>query len=941
MNLRRPLLAAALAVAPATVSALGPPTSLEWIGSAELPRGATFEGVPVGGLSSIGWDAASGEFFAVSDDRSELAPARVMRLRIGVEDGHLEADEYEVVGAVPLADREGREFPRRSLDPEGFALAPNAMFVGSEGEARVGLAPWVAEFDRAGRWRRELPLPGRYLPDGALGHGVRNNLGFESLALSPDGAWLFAATESALVQDGPEADAGVPSPARLLRWRLDFPGTPPEEYVYRLDPIRGQPVDASAFRVNGLVDLLALSDRTLLALERQFVTGVGIQARLYRVELDGATEVSGRDGLLDPGIVPAAKRLLLDFADLGVYLDNLEGIALGPRLPDGRRSLVVISDDNFSPEAQVSQVFAFAVDDSPLGIAALQGAAHRSPLAGRWVAGIEGTVTAVVDHERDRGFWLESERPDDDPRSSEGIFVATAPASPGVAPGAAVRVAGRLLEVEPGRDQLPVTTLRLTSLEQRTGAPPLPPPARVWNPLRIPDRVDDDALAAFEPESDAIDFWESLEGMRVELPGGVVASATRAFGEIVLLPDPLPAGVGRTVAGGARAMPGGGGPLSRVAVGRRITGSMPEVGVGGEVAGPLVGVVDYSFSTYRLQALAAPEVTSPGATCDERTRLLRERGRTRIATFNLYNLSAADPRERFDRLAAAIVRGLGSPSLVALQEVQDDDGPRADAGVVSADATLGRLVDAIARAGGPRYRFVQIDPEADREGGQPGGNIRVALLLDPARVRYRPRGAAGPRDAVGVERNGLGRAKLTVNPGRVAPLSEAFGGGAGEGVRRSLAVEVEIRGQRFFVIVNHWSSKYEDDRAFGAIQPPRAPTAARRLAQAREIRAFVAELLETDPRARVVVIGDFNDVVGSEPIDELGRPPLTNLVERLPEETRYTFNFEGGSAAIDHVAVSPALAVGAEIEAVHLNTDCPDAARSSDHDPLIARLRLR
>ena len=85
MTLRRSLLAAVLAAVPTQLAALGPPTSIEWIGAAELVRGATFEGVPVGGLSSIGWDPATGEFLAVSDDRSELGPARVMRLRIGVD----------------------------------------------------------------------------------------------------------------------------------------------------------------------------------------------------------------------------------------------------------------------------------------------------------------------------------------------------------------------------------------------------------------------------------------------------------------------------------------------------------------------------------------------------------------------------------------------------------------------------------------------------------------------------------------------------------------------------------------------------------------------------------------------------------------------------------------------------------------------------------------
>jgi hypothetical protein len=160
-------------------------------------------------------------------------------------------------------------------------------------------------------------------------------------------------------------------------------------------------------------------------------------------------------------------------------------------------------------------------------------------------------------------------------------------------------------------------------------------------------------------------------------------------------------------------------------------------------------------------------------------------------------------------------------------------------------------------------------------------------------------------------------------------------------VRRSLAVELRFRGKPLFVVANHWSSKSDDDRAFGPTQPPRTPTASRRLAQSLEIRAFVERLLAADPGARVAVLGDLNDFEYSEPVRHLSAPPLENLVMRVPAESRYTFNFEGASQVLDHVVVSPALARDAAVEVLHFNSDCADAKRTSDHDPIVARLRPR
>lgn len=915
---------------------LGTPgvSGLEWIGAVEIPSGTSVDGEPVGGLSGLAWNAGDGTFWAISDDRSELAPARVVRLRIDLSDGRLDPRDVAVVGRVRLLRPDGRPFARRSLDPEGIAIVGDRLFFSSEGDANDGVPPFVAEAGLDGKVRRFFDLPAAYLPEGDS-RGIRLNLGFESLSVSPDKRFLYSAVENALQQDGPRADVGVPSPTRILRFPLDGDG-PIEEIAYRVEGVRATPREPTAFRLSGLDDLIALADGELLALERQYVEGIGNEVRLYRTSWTSGEPVTGRDSIAGEEVAVARKELLLDFGSLGIRIDNLEGMTLGPRLPDGRRVLVLVADDNFNPEWQRTQLLAFAVDEAPATIARVQGAAHRSPLEGHWVFDLEGIVTAVVDTRAQRGFWLESARPDGDDATSEGIF-AEWEGAPTLAVGEALRVHGRVFEVEPGRGQLPVTTIRVESVVPVVERAELPPPRRWFEDVRLPLAIDDDGLARFEPERDAIDRWESLEGMRVELPGGSVIGPSLRYGELVLLPDGGER-VRRTAAGGALLEPAGP-PRERVVLSGRIA-RIPDLDVGARVAGPIHGVVHYDFSSYKIVLTEALIATAPERSpCDVATRLVQDSGRFTAATFNLYNLSAAGRAERFDALGAAIADRLGAPALVALQEVQDDSGAEDD-GVVSSVRTLTLLERAIAAHGGPRYEPVWIDPEPNREGGQPGANIRVALLFDPLRARLVRRGDPGALDAAEVVSRG-GVPELSISPGRISPTSAAFTLGEGEGVRRSLAVELEVDGEPLFLAVNHWSSKWDDDRDFGANQPPRKPTEAKRLAQAEVVRAWVDRILALDPDARVLLLGDFNEPQWAPGVSRLAEPPLENLVTRVPEQLRYSFNFEGASQLIDHVIVSPALAERAEIEIPHLDSDCAEVRRVSDHDPVVVRFRMR
>ena len=338
---------AIVAVAPAQAA---PSTELEFLGQQIFPTSTQFQGTTFGGLSSIAYDERRGVFYAISDDQVN---ARFYTLRIGVDGG---APAVQILAVTTLLDASGQPFAPLSLDPEGLTLTKDdTLVITSEGFATRLIDPWVREFALDGRQLRELPLPSAFLPNAAGTRGVRQNLGFESAGVPPNGRFLFTGTEAALVQDGPPATIGAGSPARILRYNLQQQRLD-RQYVYWTDPIAEPPVPANQFAVNGLVELLPLNNQFLLAMERSFsvgAPGTGNTIKLYDVALPGADDVNGFDSLalLLGSIEPVEKTLLLDLDVLGIPLDNVEGMTFGPDLPDGRRSLILVSDNNFSPAA--------------------------------------------------------------------------------------------------------------------------------------------------------------------------------------------------------------------------------------------------------------------------------------------------------------------------------------------------------------------------------------------------------------------------------------------------------------------------------------------------------------------------------------------------------------------------------------------------------------
>ena len=341
-------------------------TGVEFIGEASFETGFTFNQTEVGGISGLTYDRANNIYYALSDDRSTINDARYYDVAIDLGDGSLDEGDVEFEEVTTLLNAGESAFAAASVDPEGIALTEEGtLFISSEGDADNLIDPFIAEFSLDGQIFNELPLPDKFLPTVNQTSGIRNNQAFESLTITPDGKYLFTATENALFQDGEESSVEAGSPVRIIQYDLETEEAI-GEFLYETDAIPVPP-DADGFADNGLVELLAIDNTgTFLALERSFTEGVGNNIRLYEVNLQGATDLSGVDSLLSEGETidvdaVAQKRLLLDFDELGITQDNSEAVSFGEVLPDGRQSIIVKSDNNFN-DTQQTQFLALAID---------------------------------------------------------------------------------------------------------------------------------------------------------------------------------------------------------------------------------------------------------------------------------------------------------------------------------------------------------------------------------------------------------------------------------------------------------------------------------------------------------------------------------------------------------------------------------------------------
>jgi predicted extracellular nuclease len=598
-------------------------------------------------------------------------------------------------------------------------------------------------------------------------------------------------------------------------------------------------------------------------------------------------------------------------------------------------SQVTDLDTDDPPDAMTGD-FSFSFT-TPVEISDVQGASHLSPLVGRRVSGLAGVVTARLGN----GFYLQDQTADASDATSEAIFVFTS-SSPTVAVGDDVRVAGRIAEFRPGGTaSTNLTTTEITSptISVLSSGNALPAATVLGAGGRIPPNmvIEDDATGSvetsgvFDPAQDGIDFYESVEAMRVQVNNAVVVGPRSSFGEIPVVGDASANAGIDTVRGGVVISVDDFNP-ERIFLDDTILPT-PVVNVADGFTTPAVGVMDYSFANFKLY-VTEPLTRVDGGLQREATRAPTDHEIV-VGTYNVENLDPGDGPAAFARHAGLIVNNLKSPDLIAIEEVQDNDGAT-DSGTTSASLSWSMLVAAIKAAGGPAYQFRQIDPVNNEDGGQPGGNIRVGFLFRTDRgLEFIDRPGGDSTTATTIIDHPSGP-RLSFSPGRVEPQDPAW-----EDTRKPLAGEFRMRGKKVFVIANHFSSKGGDEPLFGRFQPPTRSTEVARHAQAQSVNDFVDQLLAVDPQANAIVLGDINDFEFSGTVDILEGGVLTTLMDTLPKPERYSYVFEGNSQVLDQILVSGNLLRGFRIDydPVHVNSEFADQA--SDHDPQVARIDLR
>jgi VCBS repeat-containing protein len=630
----------------------------------------------------------------------------------------------------------------------------------------------------------------------------------------------------------------------------------------------------------------------------------------------GLGQAAGVDWLLNlTGSANAADlgagQPLSGHVDFGIGVSSVTiSIAIaGDTVGEGNETLnVLLANPTGNIAITDSSATGTILNDDPLAlkIYQIQGEGHASPYVGQPVT-TTGIVTGVVGN----GFYLQDPTGDGNSRTSDGIFVFTSSA-PTVAVGDAVSVTGSPAEFVPGADSLSITELIPTSITVQSHGNALPAAVLIGAGGVLPptSTFEDDGFTSFDPTTDGLDFYESMEGMRVTIDSPTVVSNTNGNGETWVLASN---GAGSTGYNGRTGITISGGDLNpeRIqidATAALFPGYTPNHSMGDKLSS-VTGILSYSFNSYEVLVTDPVTVVSDVTAPRESTTLTGDRDHLTIASYNVENLDPTDGPVKYDLLAQNIVYNLLAPDIIALQEVQDANGLNGSDPLSGAE-TAQLLIDAIAALGGPHYVYVEIAPAtANSTGGEPNGNIRNGFLYNADRVSYI-----------------AGSAMLIDAP--------AFNGS-----RKPLVADFSFNGQTVRLIDVHFTSRLGSDPLQGANQPPNDAGDASRTAQGQAVAAYVNNALATDPSLKLGVMGDFNGFYFEGAVGAIEASGLLADLHRLnPAEERYSYLFDGNLQAIDHMLVTGGLYSGAMFDAVHINAEQPSgASRATDHDPIVGR----
>ncbi|RPB05118.1 DNase I-like protein [Choiromyces venosus 120613-1] len=589
-----------------------------------------------------------------------------------------------------------------------------------------------------------------------------------------------------------------------------------------------------------------------------------------------------------------------------------------------------------------------------LTISQINGPAHRSPYENKDVKDVTGLVTAIGPS----GFFLRDTTPDGPTQSSNSVYVFTSSSTTirgNITVGDAITIDGRILEYRSDRAYLFLTeisapkNLRKVSSGNRVepvvlGKERSPPTCRysaidekAGGVFAVPNNQSLYSVvnATVEQDKYGLDFWESLSGELVKIPGPVALSKPSNFGDVWVHGEWRV--TGKNSRGGLTIVPGSPGADANpeaIRIGSPLDSTKNEATKLGDKLEEITGVVTYAFGFYTVLPLTALKVKSSAEPAVPPPASLKSSSRCSGLTFGCYNIeNLALSSAHLPKVADHIVNFMGIPDFMFLQEVQDDDGPN-NSGNVSSNQTLAALSAAVKERSGVSYEFAVIDPVDGKDGGQPGGNIRVAYFYNPEFFTLRNPNPGSSTDATEV----LPGPELSFNPGRIDPANAAW-----TNSRKPLAAVFDTKGgDKVFVINVHFASKGGSSSIQGDARPPVNGGVEDRQAQAESVTSFVSKILAQDRGAKVIIAGDFNEFTYISPMRAFDKIAYDlDIVTEIPVEERYTYLFDMNSQQLDHMLVSYEITQrDPEYEHVHVNTWTTREGEVSDHDPSVAKLNV-
>ncbi len=581
----------------------------------------------------------------------------------------------------------------------------------------------------------------------------------------------------------------------------------------------------------------------------------------------------------------------------------------------------------------------------------IQGTSHLSPMVGA-VTNVLGVVTA----KSSSGYYIQNPDPDTNTATSEGLLVYTSSA-PTVTVGDWVLVNGNIQEYGSG-ENLRITELASPTTTNIATGRPLPPVTIIGTGGRIPPStfIWNDGAGGyngdFEPDVEGLDFYESLEGMRVQINNAIVVTDYIAYGEVIVVGDN---GANATLWNSRSKAPvindeNGGidyNPekmwIDSDAGLNGLTGGVYNANTGDVFSAPVIGIVDYSFGNFKiLPTVALPSLIPATAPTREVSAIAPAANVLTVASFNVENFPATDeswtPTQiaaKIPEIAGTIVNAMNCPDIVVLVEMGDDSYGSNTPVVLSATQNAADLIAAMETAGAPAgvYKYVDIEPQDGTDGGWPEVHIRQGFLYNSARVGFISKPGAIATTAAALLNNS-GKVDINYSPVRIDPTNAAFNAG-----RKPLIGKFTFNGKEIFIIANHLKSKSGDGDMWGTTQPPALGSVAQRITQAEIINQFVDSMLAIQSDANILIVGDMNEFQFETAMITLEADIMKNLaVELLPANDRFSYTYDGNLQMIDHIyAINNMFnTMNPQVDIVHRYAEYPDATRVNDHDPVLS-----